>query len=190
MVNQDMFAVKDFLWKKNNAEELNIDKTCLVGLDMGASVAMDFVLYDAMGYEQQTAQYGPLKLGRFVKAIVLISPEMAFRGLDTKAAISSPELRSTMPVMILVGKKNPTRFADAERLYGIFSKGRPVPEDEALESQTVWYGRLDTSLQGIKLMDEASLNVPKRIGQFFYYRLVKNPDAKKFVWKERKLPHE
>ena len=31
MVTQDMRAVKDFLWQKNNAGELNIDKLCVVG---------------------------------------------------------------------------------------------------------------------------------------------------------------
>ncbi len=36
MVTQDMKAVKDFLWEKNNAGELNLDKLCVVGAEMGA----------------------------------------------------------------------------------------------------------------------------------------------------------
>ena len=42
MVVEDMKAVKDFLWARNNAGELNIDKLCLVGAEMGASVALNF----------------------------------------------------------------------------------------------------------------------------------------------------
>ena len=42
MVTEDMKAVKDFLWERNNAGELNIDKLCVVGAEMGASVALNF----------------------------------------------------------------------------------------------------------------------------------------------------
>ena len=58
--------------------------------------------------------------------------------------------------------------------------------------QTLWYKSLDTSLEGMKLLDESSFDVPphKRVGQFIYYHLIKNPEAKKFIWKERKRPYE
>ncbi len=48
MVTQDMMAVKKFLWRTNNAGELNIDKLCVVGAEMGASVALNFAKADAM----------------------------------------------------------------------------------------------------------------------------------------------
>ena len=81
MVTEDLVAVKDFLWDKNNAGELNIDKLCIIGAEMGASVALNFAAYDAAGYDKGTVFYGPLKLARFVKVLVLISPKWAFPGL-------------------------------------------------------------------------------------------------------------
>ena len=190
MVTQDLRAVKDFLWKKNNKEQLNIDKMVVVGTEMGGALALNFALYDSLGYEQRTVAYGPLKLGRFVKAAVLISPDLSFRGVRTAQALGSAYLKANLPVLIVVGKDNRARFADAEKLYGIFSKSRPPAEEANKELLTVWYKKLDTSLPGNKLLDEESLGVPKIIGQFIYYRLVKNADEKEGKWQERKYPHQ
>jgi pimeloyl-ACP methyl ester carboxylesterase len=208
MIGQDLQAVKEFLWKKNNAEQLNLDKLCVVGVGMGASVALDFAVYDALGYEQRTPAYGPLKLGRFLKAMVLISPEWSFRGLNTRMALASPDVQKNISVMILVGARskdsegNVDREAvkaidDARRLNDFFAKFHPEPEvDKEKETdkrdlRTLWYGRLDTTLQGTKLLD-APLKTPppQLIGLFLNYRMVKNPEAKKIPWKERKLPHQ
>ena len=52
MATEDMMAVKAFLWDRNNAGELNIDKLCVVGAEMGASVAMSFALADAAQQDQ------------------------------------------------------------------------------------------------------------------------------------------
>lgn len=190
MTTQDLLVVKRFLWEKNNEGKLNIDKLCVVGAEMGASVALNFVLFDEMGYDQKTPNYGPLKLGKFIKVLVLLSPELNYRGLSTTAALADREIKANLPILILVGKKTPARLADAERFYSIFSNARPGLNDQKPEDQTLWCGRLDTSLQGTKMLDEASLTVPRRIGLFIWTRLVKNPDAKKYAWKERKLPHQ
>jgi pimeloyl-ACP methyl ester carboxylesterase len=208
MIGQDLQAVKEFLWKKNNAEQLNLDKLCVVGVGMGASVALDFALYDALGYEQRVPAYGPLKLGRFLKAMVLVSPEWSFRGLNTRLALASPDVQKNISVMILVGARskdsegNVDREAvkaidDARRFNDFFAKFHPEPEvdkDKEVDKRdlrTLWYGRLDTTLQGTKLLD-APLKTPppQLIGQFLYFRMVKNPEAKKIPWKERKLPHQ
>ena len=58
MVTCDMEAVKKFLWERNNAGELNIDKLCVVGAEMGASVAVNFALADARD-QDATACSGP-----------------------------------------------------------------------------------------------------------------------------------
>ena len=86
MVTHDMKAVKNFLWERNNAGELNIDKLCVVGAEMGASVALNFALADALEQDSNRVLRPDYKLGRFVKALVLISPEHSFRGLPIRAA--------------------------------------------------------------------------------------------------------
>jgi pimeloyl-ACP methyl ester carboxylesterase len=193
MITQDLQAVKDFLWKKNNAEQLNIDKLCVVGVGMGASVALDFAWYDAMSYGEPTSRpgyYGPLKLGRFVKSMVLVTPEWSFPGLRTRQALASPDVRANISVMILVGKDNRALMDDAKRFDEFFAKYHNGPAEDKKETQTLWLGRLNTNLAGTKLLDEPSLDIPKLIAYFLNLRMVNNPDAKKIVWKERKRPHE
>ena len=85
MVTQDLRAVKDFLWKKNNEKALNLDKLVVIGVEMGAALALSYAAYDACGYEEKQAKLGPLKLGRFVKAVVLISPATNVPGLNDVA---------------------------------------------------------------------------------------------------------
>ncbi len=196
MVRQDLRAVKKFLWDQNNAGKLNLDKLCVVGIEMGATLALDYAVYDSIGYEWALPPgrpfYGRLKLGGFVKGVVLISPDMNFRGLNILRAIAYPLIRKELPVMILVGKGNSRALGDANRLNEMFARARPPAAANADNkvSQTLWYEPQDTSLQGIKLLDEASLEVPRHIGQFIYYRLVKNPKAKDYGWQTLKLPHE
>ena len=56
MVTQDLRAVKEFLWKKNNEKALNIDKLVVIGVEEGAALALSYAAYDAVGYEQGAGQ--------------------------------------------------------------------------------------------------------------------------------------
>jgi pimeloyl-ACP methyl ester carboxylesterase len=191
MVTEDLVAVKDFLWKKNNEKALNLDKLAVIGVEEGAGLALSYAAYDAIGYEQHQVKLGPLKLGRFVKAAVLISPATNVSGLKTAQRMKTPEICRELPVMIVAGNKSKDRFAEAERLYKQFVSGRPAADDDKPESMTVWFfKKIDTPLQGSKLLAEPSLKVPEKIVTFLSSRLVKNADAREWVWKERKLPYE
>jgi pimeloyl-ACP methyl ester carboxylesterase len=190
MVGEDMKAVKNFLWQRNNAGELNIDKLCVVGADMGASVALDFAWFDAVGYDQGRIYYGPLKLGRFVKALVLISPEWAFRGLPLSRSTRNPVVQSDIAIMILVGQQDSKALSEAKRIHGIFERFHPEPTgDDRLDKKTLFLGGLDTSLQGTKLLDP-KFNVAGLIADFVHRRLVKSDESREWTWKERKFPHE
>jgi len=190
MVTQDMKAVKDFLWDRNNAKELNLDKLCVVGAEMGASVALQFALYDAVGYDNNRVWYGPLKLGEFVKGLVLISPKWSFRGLKLTPVFAHPKVRSNISVLIMVGEGNSKAVSDARRIHKIFKRYHPEPDpDQKTQQKTLFFGRMKTSLQGTKMLGEG-LNVEKFIAMFIDQRLVKSTESKKFTWKERKRPHQ
>ena len=77
MISSDLETVKDFLMEEHNAEKLNIDKLCVVGVgEMGSLLAA--------GWTQRNWSWPVLatgKQGQYVKALVLISPETNFRGL-------------------------------------------------------------------------------------------------------------
>lgn len=190
MVRQDLKTVKDFLWRKNNAGELNLDKLCLIGSDMGASVALGFAAYDAVGYDINTVYYGPLKLGRFVKALVLISPKWKFSGLPLGAVIGNPAVQKDISMLILAGNQDPRALAEAKRVHDVFERFHPIPTgDDKLDKQTLFLGELDTSLQGTKLLDP-KFNLQGIIADFLYRRMVKSDESKNWTWKARKFPHE
>jgi pimeloyl-ACP methyl ester carboxylesterase len=192
MVTQDMKAIKDFLWEKNNDGELNIDKLCVVGSEMGASVALGFAAFDAVGYGTG-AYYGPRQLGRFVKLVVLISPKWTLPGLAINQVIKNPVVQSDIAVMILVGKQDPKALKEAERIYGVFERWHPEPtgadKNEKLDRQTLILGKLDTKLQGKGLLDR-TFNIESYIADFCYRRLVKSDAAREWGWKERKTAND
>ncbi len=197
MLQADLFAVKKLLWKRNNKRELNLDKLVVIGVEDGAALALAYAAADAEGYEDRRATYGPLKLGNFLKALVLISPQTKVVGVNTAQVQHGPQfadLRRDLPIMILAGDENPLYFNEAERLQKLFVAGRPkIGAGSKLEDMTLWFygkGKTPTKLQGAKLVSEPSLKAPEKIAKFIKSRLIDNPDAKEWVWKERKKPHE
>ncbi len=190
MVREDMKAVKDFLWERNNAGQLNLDKLCIVGADMGASVALNFAAYDAAGYGSGAVYYGPLKLGRFVKALVLISPNGSSPGLPLAQAARNPTVQRNIAMLILVGKEDAKEMAEAKRVHGLFKNSHlePTGEDKN-DKKTLFFWPLPTSLQGTKLLDP-KFNVQGLIADFIYRRLLKSEESREWTWKERKFPHE
>jgi hypothetical protein len=189
MVEKDMYAVKEFLWERNNAKELNLNKLCVLGAEMGASVAMNFTAFDGMGYgdSDRGPYYGPLQLGLFVKALVLLSPEVSFKGLPLVTL--NEDLRKSLPVLILVGKEDPKSLNEAERVAKIFSFKRIQPKKS--EDQTYFFKSLKTKLQGVKLLEPKTLDTAdKLILPFLKLRLKDAEQAKDWNWKKLKKPHE
>jgi pimeloyl-ACP methyl ester carboxylesterase len=210
MVTQDMKAVKDFLWERNNAGALNIDKLCVVGAEMGASVALNFALADVWDQDRNRVIRSDYKLGRFVKALVLISPEPSSHGLALKAAAASPAIQHDIAMMILVGSKNAKALERANRIYGLFEKSHTeLVGDEKIDKCNLFFLRVNTSLQGTKLLEpnmgvgielytraegakkfDAKVTVQELIADFIHRRLEKSEESRDWTWKERKVPHE
>ena len=173
----DMEACKKFLMQKNNEGELNIEKLCIVGAGFGAIVAAN---WSALDWSWPPLATG--KQGQDVKALVLISPEWSSRGLQMKPATTSNAFRSILSMMILVGEEDKKSRQCADRLAKIIERFNPNAKSEELQTKSFFYLKLDTSLQGMKMLDEASLQVPQRIAKFIELRLINQP----FQWKERK----
>jgi pimeloyl-ACP methyl ester carboxylesterase len=191
MISHDMKAVKDFLWEKNNAGELNLDKLCVVGAEMGASIALEFAWYDAIEQENNPVLRPEYKIGRFVKALVLISPETSFKGIAMRHAVQNPAVRGDISVLILVGKDDGIALSEAKRVNSIFERDHPKPDpDKLAELQTLFFTPLDTKLQGTNLLTEKNLKADEMIANFLNLRLVKSEPSKNWLWKERKLPHQ
>lgn len=175
----DLEAVKRFLMKKNNAGELNIEKLCVVGAEMGATVALNWTALDWSWPALATG-----KQGQDVKALVLISPQWAYKGVPITAAANTPAVRSELSIMIIVGKGDSSSSRDAARIYKALEKFRPAPPEdpkEAAEKQDLFFDRPNTTLGGTKLLGEKSLKINPRIERFIDLRLAQ----KKMPWSDR-----
>jgi pimeloyl-ACP methyl ester carboxylesterase len=182
MADEDMEAVKNYLMIRNNAGELNIDKLCLVGVEMGAAVAVNWAARDWSWPMLTTG-----KQGQDVKALVLISPEWSFKGMRINEAMAHPNIRSDLSVMIIAGKANSKAMQEAKRLHNALEKYHPMPPaDLAAEKQTLWFKTPQTSLQGMRLLNEKSMHLDHMIAKFIELRLVK----KQIPWTDRKHPLE
>jgi len=182
MARQDLEAVKRFLVEKNNAGQLNIERLGLVGVEMGATVAINWA---ALDWSWPVLATG--KQGQDVKALALISPQWSFKGMRIDDAVAHPNIRSDLSVLIVAGRRNSKLLQAAKRLYNALARYHvtPPPEDAA-EKQTLWLKTPQTSLQGMQLMDEKSLQVGEMILDFVQLRLV-NPS---FPWRSRNSPLE
>lgn len=171
MVKFDLETVKKFLVTKNNAGDLNIDKLCVVGAEMGGIVAANWAQLD---WSWEILSSG--KQGQDVKALVLISPESNFKGMKLIDAISNPDIRSQLAILLIAGRKNSRYSEEVNKLYKHFSKYHLDEAGPKLDRELP-----ETKLQGAKLLSEKSLGVEASIAQFL------EPLAKKACpWAERR----
>lgn len=171
----DLETVKSFLVEKHNAQELNIDRLCVIGAEMGATAA---VAWAALDWSWPAFSTG--KQGQDVKALILLSPEENFKGLKVADAFKMPAVRTQIAVYIAVGDRDSKAFKTANRIHQSLKKYHKEPEDP--EDATLYLLRMDTTLQGTDMLNEPSLDLQKGIAAFIDFRLVEG----RYPWKERK----
>lgn len=181
----DVEAVKRFLVKKNNEGELNIEALCIVGSQVGGTIAMIWAAAD-----WNVRSLPSIKQGQDVKAIVLLSPVETFRGVTTRGPLGDPVIRSKLSTLICVGKEDPKALGDAKRIHTSLQKFRgkpPTEEEEIIKKQDLFLVEDATSLQGTGLLRNG-LQTPAEIQKFLFLRLSRKLDD--FEWTERKNPLE
>jgi len=172
MATSDMEAIANLLVEKNNRQELNLDALCVVGAEMGAAVA---IVWAAIDWSQPVGA----PWGQDVKALVLLSPKVAFRNLKLSDALRNKAVTKELSLLILVGKENSRALAEAARLEAVFAAERR--ESARPEQRNLFFGRLATPLQSTDLVADLELGVADSIAEFIDLRLVKQP----FPWKAR-----
>ncbi|MEJ5340761.1 MAG: alpha/beta fold hydrolase [Thermogutta sp.] len=176
MVDMDLETCKRFLLQKNNAGELNIEKLCLLGLDVGATVALDWARLD-----WSWPVYPGLKQGQDVKALILVSPKWSVPGLNVQAAMSHPGVTKALSIFLIVGKDSGKDLADAQRMYNIFSRFHPTPKEENPELQDLYFAKLPSTAQGKDLLLRFEQPLFQSIAYFVEHRVAKQP----FPWQDR-----
>ncbi len=170
MVQYDVEACESFLLDKNNAKELNIDKLCVVGAEMGSVVAVNWAQWN---WHWPVLATG--KQGQDVKGLILLSPMWAFKGLPIGTVVNNREFSPQWGWMMVVGEQDAKQLAETKRLYQTLEKILPPDARAGLVLKP-----LPTSLQGTKLMAK-NLNATPDILKFIDF-IAKKP----YGWAERK----
>jgi len=179
----DVEATKQFLVKKNNEGELNIEALCVVGAQLGCSIAMIWAAED-----WNVRSPPSFKHGQDVKALVQLSPVESFRGVTTRGPMGHPVVKAKLSTLICVGKEDATAMGHAKRMYAAmlrFHGKPPAEEKEAIKKQDLFFVEEETSLQGTGLLRNG-LQTPAEIQKFLYLRLSLKLDE--YEWMERKNP--
>jgi pimeloyl-ACP methyl ester carboxylesterase len=176
---QDMLTLRSFLVRKNDQEKLNLNNLCIVGAEMGATLAAWYALNDwtAGGFVEQ-GPGGNRRLSPFrdVKGLVLISPKWDFKGMSLGDLLNNEVLRP-VSTMIVVGKEDAKAMSDANRLHNGLKRFHVDPDKlgpDERDQIDLFFIEAPTSLQGTKMLGVPALRVDWAIGRFIELRLVKH----------------
>jgi pimeloyl-ACP methyl ester carboxylesterase len=162
MASYDLDAVRNFLVAKNDEGELNLNKLCLLGSGMGASVAANWALTDW--------SYPPLavgKQGQDVKAVVMISPRWTYNGLLMQGPMQFRALKERVAWMIVYGDKDPKFQSDAVRINKQLERFHPATDDTgAKRTSGLTVLKLNTRLQGDSLLTQVGVSADDQIVKF------------------------
>jgi pimeloyl-ACP methyl ester carboxylesterase len=177
MIHYDMEAVKKFLLRKNDDKQLNIEKLCVIGVEFGALVALNWAVKDWSWPDLLTR-----KQGKDVKALVLVSPLSTMRDIDTNYALRHPDVRAKLSMLFIVGAEDTRAMRTTKKLHGKLKRYHPdPPADQEKTLRTLYLFDHATNLQGLKLLEQADLQNKLIIEKFIQERLA----AKRFPWKKR-----
>jgi pimeloyl-ACP methyl ester carboxylesterase len=178
MATADMDAVRSFLVDKNDAGELNLNKLCLVGSGMGASVAANWALTDW--------SYPPLavgKQGQDVKAIAMISPRWFYNGLSMQGPMQFRALKQNVAWLLISGEKDPKFQADIVRIKKQLERFHPATDRTgAQRTSGLTVLNLPTRLQGDSLLTQLGGSVEDEVVRF----LEKNVATTQQPWISRR----
>ncbi|MCX7416601.1 MAG: alpha/beta fold hydrolase [Planctomycetia bacterium] len=167
----DIETVRNYIHRKSLDGELDINRLCLVGCGTGATLAALWTTADAAW---PPLANGPQ--GQQVRALVLVSPVWATKGLSISPALSSDILKRAMPMMVIAEAGN----RDATRLFDQLKRGRPqewweqrldqppdkAPKLEKASDATLFYMELDSTLSGDKLASDSTAGIAGRVKTF------------------------
>jgi hypothetical protein len=181
MIAIDLERIKTMLFERHNAGEFNIRKLCVIGVEMGAVLALNWSLL--VDWEWQTLLSGPQ--GKDVRGLILVSPRWNHKGLVINKAIEQGQYIAEIPTLIMVGSKDTASLNDAKRVNDQFGRYLPEPpEAEVAEKKNLFFFQFDTTLQGFKLLNERKLDPdPVALVKLFLDNRVR---GNKLKWETRK----
>jgi pimeloyl-ACP methyl ester carboxylesterase len=162
MAVYDMEAVRSFLLGKNDAGELNLNKLCIVGAGMGASVGANWALAD---WSAPPLAIG--KQGQDVKALVLVSPRWSFNGLSFQEPMKFRPLKQNVSWMLVYGAQDPKVKADVERIEKQLARFHSTDTKSAgKKPASLQVVPWPSKLQGGTLLTQIGLPIEEKIVTF------------------------
>jgi pimeloyl-ACP methyl ester carboxylesterase len=177
MAALDMEAVRGFLFLKNDAGELNLNKLCLVGAGMGANVAANWAAQDWSAPPLATG-----KQGQDVKGLVLISPSWTFRGLSLQQPLRFAPLKEFVSWMLLYGQEDADLRSDVNRIVKQLEPFHPqIGNSGAGQPRGLSVVAWPSKLQGSTLLSRVGQPLEDQVVKF----LVENVALKPQPWYAR-----
>lgn len=182
MVLLDMEAVKKFIFERHQAEELNMSKLGIVGLEMGASVGTAFAANDWLR-EPYPDGVGAARTprGQDVRAIAMISPQVNMPGLVmTKplAELKSPALN--VAFFVGVSKTDSKDKGQAKKVFDQAKQGEPDNTPDA--EKRMYYYEFPGGLHGAQLLGQQRIGLEGLLVAF----LMKHVDKRDIPWRDRR----
>ncbi|MCC7476428.1 MAG: alpha/beta fold hydrolase [Pirellulales bacterium] len=174
----DMEAIRGYLVDKNDAGELNLNKLCLVGSGMGASVVANWAARD---WAAPPLAVG--KQGQDVKALVLISPRWSFNGLSMQEPMKFAPLKEGADWLLVGGSGDSKVKGDLVRIQKQLERFHPETDKSGAKlASGLRVQLLPSKLQGDNLMKQSGDFLDTAITQF----LTENVAQVQLPWSNRR----
>jgi len=187
MVEADMEAVKKFVHEEHQAGRLNMAKMGIVGPEMGASIAVAYTILDWNKEPYDDAQPGfQTPRGQDVKALVLISPEEKYQGIQMAKLLPAIKENKQIAVMICSGSDQKEE-AQAKKIFTMINP--PVvgnKEKDTLNSERMYLKVYTPKLAGTDLLNLKEVQIEDYMAGFFDKHLKKLD----IPWRDRKSKRE
>ncbi len=123
-VLQDIERCKKYLVQRNNDGELNINLLSIVAVGESAVLAIDWTIAD-----WSWPNIGPVKQGKDVKSLTLISPEKKVNGVGLGKSLRHPlfsgRVGQKLPTLVVWSADDDVAAEESDSIYRWMEKGRP-----------------------------------------------------------------
>ena len=171
-IRGDVETVRNWMKRKAEDGELDMDRLFVVGSGLGAAVAAAWTAEDANWPAGTKGDQG-----REVRGLVLISPAWTTRGFSINGPLANDAVRANVPVMVIAGRadRDATKVFDQlkrQRLTSWFQQRADGTKDKATKlddpaKASLFFFEFDSTRTADALASDRTLNPAAVIGKFF-----------------------
>lgn len=171
-IHGDVETVRNWIRRKADAGELDMQRLFVVGSGLGAAAAAAWAAEDA---NWPDGTKGPQ--GRQVRGVVLVSPAWTTRGFSISGPLAHPLLKQGIPLLVIAGRND----RDSLKVFDQLKRQRPADwfqqradgaKDKAAKlddpaKASLFFYEFDSTRTADALASDRTLNPGTVIGKFF-----------------------